>query len=141
MNTTLDKITEPTLLTYFNSLNAGDFTTTANLFAEDGVMYPPLDSAVIGKEAIAKYLEQEAKDLKAEPQQIVHEESADNHILFKITGLAHTSWCSVNVLWLFILNPKRNILEAKIKLLASPQDLLALRPPDKEYTELPQFLT
>jgi hypothetical protein len=141
MNITLEKITEPTLIHYFSSLNAGDFATTSQLFAEDGVMYPPLESAVVGKEAIAKYLYQEAQDLKAEPQQIVNEELADNHILIKITGLAHTSWCTVNVSWLFILNPKRKIREAKIKLLASPQDLLSLRPPDKEYTELPEFLT
>ncbi|WP_353930774.1 nuclear transport factor 2 family protein [Okeanomitos corallinicola TIOX110] len=139
MNITLEKITQPTILNYFQKLNAGDFTATANLFAEDGVMYPPLDPAVIGSEEIATYLQKEAQDIKAEPQQIDSENLADNHIQIKITGKAHTSWCAVNVMWLFILNPKREILEAKIKLLASPQDLVALRPPHKEYTELPSM--
>lgn len=137
MNITLETITEPTILRYFSTLNAGDFTATAKLFAERGVMYPPIDSAVIGLEEIATYLQKEAQDIKAEPQQIESENLADNHIQIKITGKAHTSWCAVNVMWLFILNPKREILEAKIKLLASPQDLVALRPPHKEYTEIP----
>jgi hypothetical protein len=137
MNITIEGITEPTILSYFTTLNAGDFTNTAELFAEDGVMYPPLESAVIGRDAILSYLNQEAQDIKAEPQQGITENLDHNHLQIQITGKAHTSWCSVNVMWLFILNPQREILEAKIKLLASPQDLLSLRPPNKEYTIIP----
>jgi hypothetical protein len=129
------EITQPTILRYFSTLNAGDFTATATLFAEDSVMYPPLESAVVGRNAIASYLHQEAQDIKAEPQQVVYEDLADNHIQIKITGKAHTSWCTVNVMWLFILNPQQNILEAKIKLLASPQELLSLKPEHKDYPE------
>jgi Nuclear transport factor 2 (NTF2) domain len=137
MNIAITEITELTILNYFTTLNAGDFTTTAALFAQDGVMYPPLESAVVGSDAIATYLYQEAQDIKAEPHQEVKENLDHNHIQIQVTGKAHTSWCSVNVLWLFILNPQREIIEAKIKLLASPQDLLALRPPNKEYAMIP----
>ncbi|MBD2292280.1 nuclear transport factor 2 family protein [Anabaena sphaerica FACHB-251] len=140
MNIAIEGIAEPTILNYFNTLNAGDFTATAALFAEDGVMYPPLESAVVGPEAIASYLEREAQDIKAEPQQGIIDNLADHHIQLQVTGKAHTSWCSVNVLWLFILNPQREIIEAKIKLLASPQDLLSLRPPNKEYTVVPEII-
>ncbi|TAF06970.1 MAG: nuclear transport factor 2 family protein [Nostocales cyanobacterium] len=140
MNIVIEGITEPTILRYFTTLNAGDFINTAALFTKDGVMYPPLESAVVGLDAIATYLEQEAQDIKAEPHQEVQENLDHNHIQIQVTGKAHTSWCSVNVLWLFILNPKREILEAKIKLLASPQDLLSLRPPNKEYAVIPETI-
>lgn len=127
-------VTEPTILNYFTTLNAGEFTQTAALFAEDGLMYPPFESAIIGQDAIATYLDKEAQDIKAYPQQGISENLPDDHTQIQVTGKAETSWCGVNVLWLFILNRNKQIIEAKIKLLASPQDLLCLRPPDKEYT-------
>lgn len=127
-------VTEPTILNYFTTLNAGEFTQTAALFAEDGLMYPPFESAIIGQDAIATYLDKEAQDIKAYPQQEISENLPDHHTQIQVTGKAETSWCGVNVLWLFILNQNKQIIEAKIKLLASPQDLLCLRPPDKEYT-------
>jgi len=127
-------VTEPTILNYFSTLNAGEFTQTAALFAEDGLMYPPFESAIIGQDAIATYLDKEAQDIKAYPQQGISENLPDDHTQIQVTGKAETSWCGVNVLWLFILNQNKQIIEAKIKLLASPQDLLCLRPPDKEYT-------
>lgn len=137
MNITIEGITEPTIWSYFTTLNAGNFTQTADLFTEDGVMYPPLESAVIGRDAIASYLHQEAVDIKAEPHQGIIENLDHQHRQIQVTGKAHTSWCSVNVLWLFILNPQQEIITAHIKLLASPQDLLSLRPPNKEYTVTP----
>ncbi|MFO5475419.1 MAG: ketosteroid isomerase family protein [Dolichospermum sp.] len=127
-------VTEPTILNYFTTLNAGEFTQTAALFAEDGLMYPPFESAIIGQDAIATYLDKEAQDIKAYPQQGISENLPDDQTQIQVTGKAETSWCGVNVLWLFILNRNKQIIEAKIKLLASPQDLLCLRPPDKEYT-------
>ncbi|MFN9617569.1 MAG: ketosteroid isomerase family protein [Dolichospermum sp.] len=127
-------VTEPTILNYFTTLNAGEFTQTAALFAEDGLMYPPFESAIIGQDAIATYLDKEAQDIKAYPQQGISENLPDHHTQIQVTGKAETSWCGVNVLWLFILNRNKQIIEAKIKLLASPQDLLCLLPPDKEYT-------
>lgn len=127
-------VTETTILNYFTTLNAGEFKQTAALFAEDGLMYPPFESAIIGQDAIATYLDKEAQDIRAYPQQGISENLADHHTQIQVTGKAETSWCGVNVLWLFILNRNKQIIEAKIKLLASPQDLLCLRPPDKEYT-------
>ncbi|MDB9455040.1 ketosteroid isomerase family protein [Dolichospermum circinale] len=127
-------VTETTILNYFTTLNAGEFTQTAALFAEDGIMYPPFESAIIGLDAIASYLDKEAQDIKAYPQQGISENLPEHHTQIQVTGKAETSWCGVNVLWLFILNQNKQITEAKIKLLASPQDLLCLRPPDKEYT-------
>ncbi|MDP5017094.1 nuclear transport factor 2 family protein [Anabaena sp. UHCC 0187] len=135
----IEGVTETTILNYFTTLNAGEFKQTAALFAEDGVMHPPFESAILGQQAIASYLDQEAQDIKAYPQQGMSENLPDHHIQIQVTGKAETSWCGVNVLWLFILNQNQQIITAKIKLLASPQDLLSLRPPDKEYIVDPEL--
>lgn len=123
----IEGITETTIARYFQTLNAGEFTATAALFAEDGIMYPPFESGFVGTDAIATYLEQEAQGIKAEPQQGITEILPNAQIKVQVAGKAFTSWCGVNVLWLFILNPQRQIVETRIKLLASPQELLAMR--------------
>ncbi|MBD2336762.1 nuclear transport factor 2 family protein [Calothrix sp. FACHB-156] len=124
---TIEGITEPSILNYFQALNAGDFAATAALFAEDGTMYPPFESGFVGPDAIASYLEQEAQGIKAEPQQGIIEILPNEQIQVQVAGKAFTSWCGVNVTWLFVLNQQRQIVETKIKLLASPQELLAMR--------------
>ena len=120
-------IAEPTILRYFETLNAGEISATAALFADDGVMHPPFESGIVGIEAIATYLQQEAQGIQAYPYQGIIETLDNGQIHVQVTGKAQTSWCGVNVLWLFILNQQRQIINAKIKLLASPQQLLALR--------------
>lgn len=120
-------IIEPTILRYFLSLNTGKFEETATLFAEDGVMHPPFESGIAGRDEITRYLQQEAQDVKAYPVHGVTETLDAEQIQFQITGKAQTPWCGVNVLWTFILNQQKEILYTRIKLLASPQELLNLR--------------
>jgi hypothetical protein len=93
-------------------------------------MHPPFESGLVGPEAIAHYLKAEAKGLKALPSQGIIEpgeceEQGQSKI--QVSGKAQTSWCGVNVSWQFILNENKEILFTKIKLLASPQELLNLR--------------
>jgi hypothetical protein len=123
-------VTEPTILRYFTTLNAGDFTATAGLFAENGVMHPPLESDIIGRDAIATYLHQEAQNIKAEPQAGITENLENDQIHIQITGRVQTSWCGVNAVWIFTLNQQKYILDVRIKLLASKKELIALRPPE-----------
>lgn len=123
----IEGISEPVILRYFESLNAGEFDETASLFAPDGVMQPPFESGIVGFDAIAAYLKQEAQGIKAEPRQGIAENLDNNQIEFQVSGKAQTTWCGVNVMWLFILNQERQIQFTRIKLLASPQELLSLR--------------
>ncbi|KZL50876.1 MULTISPECIES: nuclear transport factor 2 family protein [Cyanophyceae] len=123
----IEGIVEPTIRRYFETLNAGEFAATAALFADDGVMHPPFESGIVGQEAIAIYLQQEAENIQACPRQGIVETLENDQIQFQVTGKVQTSWCSVNVTWYFILNRQRQISNAKIKLLGSPQELLALR--------------
>ncbi|MBV9388862.1 MAG: nuclear transport factor 2 family protein [Chroococcidiopsidaceae cyanobacterium CP_BM_ER_R8_30] len=124
---TIEGITEPNILSYFETLNAGEFEATSALFASNGVMYPPFESGIVGPEMIAAYLKQEAIGMKLEPRQGVTETLDNEQLQVQVTGKVQTSWCGVNVSWLFVLNPQHEILTAKIKLLASPQELLSLK--------------
>ena len=120
-------INEPTIQEYFQSLNAGDYEKTASLFAENGVMHPPFEYGIVGKDAILSYLNKEAIDIKACPREGTSETLEDNLTQTKVAGKVETPWFAVNVSWLFILNKNLQILDVKIKLLASPQELLSLR--------------
>lgn len=123
----IEGITEPSVLRYFQTLNAGEFEATTALFAVNGVMRPPFESDIAGKDAIAAYLKQEGQNIKAYPNVGITETLENGDIQIQVTGKAQTSWCSVNILWLFILNQEREILYTRIKLLASPKELISLR--------------
>ncbi len=122
----LKESAKPTINQYFQSLNAGDYEKTVSLFAENGVMHPPFESGIVGRDAILSYLNKEAIDIKACPHEGISETLEDNQTQIKIAGKVETPWFAVNVSWLFILN-EFQILDVKIKLLASPQELLSLR--------------
>ena len=123
----IEGITEPTIQLYFTTLNAGEWIKTAELFAIDGVMHPPFESGIVGSDAIATYLEKEAQNVKAYPRQGIAKTGENNQIQVEVTGKVDTSWCGVNVSWLFILNQQQEIIYTRIKLLASAQELLNLR--------------
>lgn len=124
---TIAGISNATISGYFESLNAGDFQSTAALFADDGVMYAPFESDIVGADAIAHYLQQEALGLKAEPHQGIIESQENDSIQVRVNGKVQMPLFGVNVSWLFILNSQQQIVSVVIKLLASPQELLNLR--------------
>ena len=120
-------ITKPTVLRYFETLNAGDFEATANLFAEDGVLHAPFEEPIIGRISIATYLKTEARGMQLEPQQGVSEILEDGKVEVQVSGRVQTSAFGINVAWLFLLNSDQKLLSVTVKLLASPQELLNLR--------------
>jgi hypothetical protein len=120
-------ITKPTVLRYFETLNAGDFEATANLFAEDGVLHAPFEEPIIGRISIATYLKTEARGMQLEPQQGVSQILEDGNVEVQVSGRVQTSAFGINVAWLFLLNSDQKLLSVTVKLLASPQELLNLR--------------
>jgi len=120
-------ITKPTVLRYFETLNAGDFEATANLFAEEGVLHAPFEEPIIGSISIATYLKTEARGMQLEPQQGVSQILEDGNVEVQVSGRVQTSAFGINVAWLFLLNSDQKILSVTVKLLASPQELLNLR--------------
>ncbi|HEY9711086.1 MAG TPA: ketosteroid isomerase family protein [Oculatellaceae cyanobacterium] len=124
---TIEGITEPVVLRYFETMNAGDYETTAALFADTGAMHPPFEEPIAGKDAIATYLKTEAKGMQLLPTKGIAETLEDDQTQIQVAGKVQTPVFGVNVSWIFVLNSEREILSARIKLLASPQELLSLR--------------
>ena len=120
-------LSEPVICRYFETFNAQDFQTAARLFAPDGVMYPPFETAVVGQEAIANYLEKEAKGMKALPHQEVVQHLENGDVEYKVTGKVLTSLFSVNIAWKFVIDSQSKISIVQIKLLAALEELLKLK--------------
>ena len=126
VNPAIVGIDNATISHYFAALNAGDFQATVALFAADGVMYAPFESGLVGSDAIASYLQQEAMGLNAEPHQGIIESQENNLLQIRVNGKVQMPLFGVNVSWLFMLNSQQEIVSVTVKLLASPQELLNL---------------
>lgn len=129
---TIDGITEPIVLSYIEAMNADNFDAAVALFATDGALQPPFQKPIVGREAITAYMRAEAQGLNIMPQQGICEVQADGSKQLKVTGIVQTPWFGVNVgmniAWRFLLNPKGQIFFLAIDMLASPKELLSLRP-------------
>lgn len=123
----IEGLSVPVILRYFEAMNANDCATVASLFAAEGVMNPPFESSIVGHEAIATYLDQEAKGMLLQPRQGVAQPLDVDTLEVTVTGKVQTPVFGVNVNWIFVLNSQSEIILARIKLIASPQELLSLR--------------
>ena len=126
-NLVIEGITEQFIYTYFLTINREEFQQTATLFAEDGELIAPFEDPIIGRKAIALYLSKEAKGMTLLPQQGIYESSEDDSEQIKVLGKVKTSLFTVNVAWFFNYNLHQQITTARIKLIASSQELLELR--------------
>lgn len=124
---TIEGITESVVLCYFETMNAGDYDATASLFGDEGIMYPPFEEPIKGTAAIATYLKAEAKGMQLAPSKGSAETMEDDQTQIQVIGKVQTPLFGVNVAWIFVLSSQGEILSARIKLLASPQELLSLR--------------
>jgi hypothetical protein len=123
-------LTEPTIRAYFETLNVQNFQATADLFAAEGELLPPFESAIVGRDAILAYLETEAPGMTLLPQEmqsVASEPDDTSSDWISVVGKVQTALFTVNVRWQFLLNSASEILSVKIKLLASLQDLLHLK--------------
>jgi hypothetical protein len=125
-------ITEPAVIKYLEALNADNFDAALDQFTPDGALQPPFQKPIVGREAIASYLRSEAQGLNIIPSQGIREVLPDGSRQLKITGKVQTPWFGVqlgmNVGWRFLINPEGKIIFVAIDMLASPQELLNLRP-------------
>ncbi|MGB3615177.1 MAG: hypothetical protein WBA10_15395 [Elainellaceae cyanobacterium] len=123
----------PVISCYFETINAGDYSDTAALFAADGEMRPPFETP-IKQPDIANYLAKEASGMTLHPRHAEmlsggDDTSSENPLDaygISVSGYVQTPLFGVNVAWLFALQGD-TIQAVRIKLLASPQELLKLR--------------
>lgn len=123
----IDGVSHPTVLSYFETLNTGEFDATSELFAIDGVMQPPFEKPITGRDAIADYLHREAIGITAQPSQGTYQTIETGEVEFEIVGRVQTPVFSVNVTWRMILNADDEVSFIRIKLNASPKELMNLR--------------
>lgn len=128
----VEGIKEPVVVSYFEALNADNFDAAIALFTTDGALQPPFQKPIVGHEGIARYMRAEAQGLNIMPKQGISEALPDGSKQVKVTGVVQTPWFGVNVgmniSWRFLLNPQGQIFFVAIDMLASPQELLSLRP-------------
>ena len=122
----IEGISESAIINYFNTFNRAEFARTASLFAEDGELLAPFEKPIVGREKIAAYLYREAKGMSVLPRQGTLDLESERNT-YKVVGKVKTSLFSVNVAWFFKINSDAQIAIARIKLLASPQELLGLK--------------
>ncbi|MCT7974040.1 nuclear transport factor 2 family protein [Laspinema olomoucense] len=116
-----------TIQQYFKGLNEGEFELVSELFAPFGELRPPFEEPVVGPEAIAAYLQAEAKGMKLYPGAEFRESVEGGNRHFEIRGQVETAFFKVNVAWFFVLNAAAEILSVRVKLLASLKELVNLR--------------
>ena len=120
---------------YFRSFNENQFEQTAALFAKEGALVPPFESPVVGEQAILAYLKKEASNITAFPKGWDMSKAEDNCTRVVVTGKVNAIVFKVNVAWYFAIATFNQPAQAKIKrvrikLLASPAELLGLKPAD-----------
>ncbi len=131
-------IEHPTVICYFDWLNQEAYDQAVTLFTEDGILYAPFESGIQGRNAIADYLKTEAKGMQLQPREGVvqptndeadeeSESEPDDTYQILVTGKVQTSVFGVNVQWTFTLTPDDQLTAVRVKLLASPKELLNLR--------------
>lgn len=121
------EISTPNIINYFRTINQEKFSDTAALFAENGILLAPFEQPITGRKAIALYLQQEASGMQLLPlrETVTTDDTEAQQIIIK--GKVKTALFSVNVAWHFSLDRQQQITTVKIKLLASPQELLGLQ--------------
>jgi len=126
----IEGVTNSTVLSYMDNLNANDFGALIDLFAPDGALQPPFQRPIVGRDAILRFFNEECQNLKLIPERGVSEPAEDGYTQVKVTGKVQTPWfgaaVGMNMAWRFLLNPKGKIFFVAIDLLASPKELLNL---------------
>ena len=129
-NVKIEGINEPAVTNYIEAMNADNFDAAVALFADDGALQPPFHKPIVGKQAIGKYMREEAQGLNMMPKKGISENGPDGSKQLKITGVVETPWfganVGMNIAWRFLVNPQGKIFFVAIDMLASPKELLNL---------------
>lgn len=126
----IEGVTNTTILSYMDNMNANDFDALIQLFTPDGALQPPFQKPIVGKDAVLRFFREDCQNLKLIPERGVVEPAEDGYTQIKVTGKVQTPWFGANVgmnmAWRFLLDPQDKIYFVAIDLLASPKELLNL---------------
>ncbi len=126
----VEGLTNATVLSYLNGMNANDFNAVVDLFASDGALQPPFQRPIIGKDNILTFFREECQNLKLLPERGISEPAEDGFTQIKVTGKVQSPWfgasVGMNIAWRFLLDQDGKIFFVAIDLLASPKELMNL---------------
>ena len=126
----IEGVTNPTVLSYMDNLNANDFDALIELFTPDGALQPPFQRPIVGKANVLRFFQEDCQNLTLIPERGVAEPADDGFTQVKVTGKVQTPWfgagVGMNISWRFLLNPDGKIFFVAIDLLATPKELLNL---------------
>jgi hypothetical protein len=126
----IEGVTNPTVLSYMNNMNANDFDALIKLFTPDGALQPPFQRPIVGQDAVLRFFREDCQNLKLLPERGISEPTEDGFTQIKVTGKVQTPWfgagVGMNMAWRFLLTPDNKIFFVAIDLLASPKELLNL---------------
>ena len=126
----IEGVTNVTVLSYIDNMNANDFEGAINLFTPTGALQPPFQRPIVGHDAILAYMREECQGLKMMPERGTVEPGEDGFTPIKVTGKVQTPWfgasVGMNIAWRFLLDPQGKIFFVAVDLLASPKELLNL---------------
>ena len=126
----IEGVTNPTVLSYMNNLNANDFDALIQLFTPDGALQPPFQRPIVGQDAVLRFFKEDCQNIKLMPERGISEPAENGYTQVKVTGKVQTPWFGANVgmnmAWRFLLDPQGKIFFVAIDLLASPKELLNL---------------
>ncbi len=124
----IEGITNATIESYMNNMNANDFDALIELFANDGALQPPFQKPIVGRDAVLRFFREDCQNLKLMPERGVAEPADEGYTQIKVTGKVQTPWfgagVGMNMAWRFLLGPDEKIFFVAIDLLASPKELL-----------------
>jgi hypothetical protein len=66
----IEGITNSTVLSYMDNLNANDFDALIELFAPDGALQPPFQRPIVGKDAVLRFFREDCQNLKLIPERL-----------------------------------------------------------------------
>ncbi|MBD2021677.1 Red carotenoid-binding protein [Leptolyngbya sp. FACHB-36] len=126
----IDGITNATVLSYINNMNANDFEAAIALFNPEGALQPPFERPIVGRSAILAYMREQCQGLKMIPERGVAEPAEEGYTPIKVTGKVQSPWfgasVGMNIAWRFLLDPQGKIFFVAVDLLASTKELLNL---------------
>ncbi len=114
------------IMAYFQTLNGEKYKITANLFTEDGVLYPPFEEPIQGREEISNYLESYSKGYEFTPEEITIECANFGNSKYKVIGEMGNKILKVGVAWYFVLDKSGKIISLRMIIIASLDEFVHL---------------
>ena len=118
---------------YFELFNQQAFDALCRLFLLDGELMPPFESGIVGRASILAYLQKAAKGMEAFPKDWEVRSLENDDRIITVIGKVSAVLFKVNIKWHFWVvrshedTDQLAIKKARIKLIASPTELLSLR--------------